>query len=44
MVDSIVYYRKSGVDKKGLFMTKSANDSKIYKVCKKADKKNEPKN
>ena len=36
MADSIIYYRKSGVDKKGLFMTKSANDSKIYKVCRKS--------
>ena len=36
MKESIIYFRKSGVNKKGLFMTKSAGTSKIYKVCRKS--------
>ena len=36
MADNIIYFRKSGVDTKGLFMTKSAGTSKIYKVCRKS--------
>ena len=36
MKESIIYFRKSGVDTKGLFMTKSAGTSKIYKVCRKS--------
>ena len=36
MADSIIYFRKSGINHKGLFMTKSAGTSKIYKVCRKS--------
>ena len=35
MADNIIYFRKSGINHKGLFMTKSSDDTKIYKVCKK---------
>lgn len=35
MANNIIYFRKSGVNKKGLFMTKSSDDTKIYKICKK---------
>ena len=35
MKENIIYFRKSGINHKGLFMRKSAGTSKIYKVCKK---------
>ena len=35
MSESIIYFRKSGVNHKGLFMKKSSGITKMYKVCKK---------
>ena len=35
MKESVIYFRKSGVDYKGLFMKKSSGTTKMYKVCSK---------
>lgn len=35
MSDNVIYFRKGGLNYKGLFMTKSSGITKIYKVCRK---------
>lgn len=35
MKENIIYFRKGGVNHKGLFMKKSSGTTKMYKVCKK---------